>query len=252
MHRSALSRPSQIRADSDARCKRRRTLGTQPRAKTSVSTTVAVNGDIRSGSAVCAIFCPEIALHSFSSTNIVVHFKPYHKKPLRAVRSSDAVDEKRSIIERAVMTESRSQSSMRQFARGTSRKRTSHSVSRDLVGNYVVFSSRCQTTVFRFTGKCWIWSGNSCLRDTARKSKSVYVRLLREVYETITKLSTLTTGNIRVGSETYDGWSSKMGCPIAGMTWHFIDQEWCLKSFPLCSFNIQDMGKSTAYTLFYG
>ena len=98
MHRSAVSRTSQIRADSDARRKRRRTLATQPRAKTSVPTTVAVKGDIRSGSTVCAIFCTEIALHSFSSTNIVVHFERYHKKPLRAVQSSDAVDEKRHVI----------------------------------------------------------------------------------------------------------------------------------------------------------
>ena len=37
-----------------------------------------------------------------------------------------------------------------------------------------------------------------------------------------------------------------MGCPIAGMNLHFIDQERRLNSFPHCSFNTQDKVKSTA------
>ena len=126
-------------------------------------------------------------------------------------------------------------------------KQISHSVPRDLIRNARgVLLVAAKQLVFDLLGSAEFEAFVSCLGGTIRKSKPVYVRQLPEVYEVIAKLSTLTTGNFRVGFYTHVGLSAKMGWSIAVMNFHFIDQEWCLEYFSLCFFNMQDMEKSTA------
>ncbi len=62
------------------------------------------------------------------------------------------------------------------------------------------------------------------------KSTGEYVNLIPKVFEVDSRLSAADTGEVRVGSFTYDGWSTKMGAAIYGMTFHFIDSDWVLRT----------------------
>lgn len=46
------------------------------------------------------------------------------------------------------------------------------------------------------------------------------------------------------GSITVDGWSSVLGCPILGMTWHLIEDNWRMKSIPVAMLNTGTASKS--------
>lgn len=48
--------------------------------------------------------------------------------------------------------------------------------------------------------------------------------MLSEVYETIAKMMVKETAHTSVGHFTYDESSAKMGAPIAGMMFFFIDK----------------------------
>lgn len=43
----------------------------------------------------------------------------------------------------------------------------------------------------------------------------------------------INTGSVKVGCFTYEWWSSRVGMPIVGMTFHCLDCHWQLKSSPL-------------------
>jgi len=63
------------------------------------------------------------------------------------------------------------------------------------------------------------------------------------VYRAVAKFSADETGEVRVGSFTYDAWSAKLGASIAGMTFNYIDTDWNLRCFPLCFFDTKDLAK---------
>lgn len=75
-------------------------------------------------------------------------------------------------------------------------------------------------------------------------SKTPYVSLLPDVFDAVSKIVAACTEVARVGSMTYDGWSARLGMPISGMTFNFIDKMWHLQVYPLTFFDTGDTGKS--------
>jgi hypothetical protein len=49
-------------------------------------------------------------------------------------------------------------------------------------------------------------------------SKTPYLTILRDVYDAAADIIREQTDIARVGSITYDGWSARLGVPIAGMS----------------------------------
>lgn len=79
---------------------------------------------------------------------------------------------------------------------------------------------------------------------TVDKSKKEYLKLLPCVYESISAIVSKETDSVNVGSFTYNGWTPKFNCPTSGMTFHFIDRQWKMRSMPLCFFATCDMSKT--------
>ncbi len=83
-----------------------------------------------------------------------------------------------------------------------------------------------------------------CCGGTVDKSKTEYVKLLPGVYSIVARFMAAETGSVKVGSFTYDGMSAKLGAAISGMTFNFVDTNWNLRTFPLCFFDTEEIGKT--------
>jgi len=234
-----------IRENSDANRRQRRRKATEPRSKVSIWTTAAVVGDTESGRAICALCSKSIAVHNKSSTNIINHYKTTHESIATSVRNANSTNEKLEILNRAISQKRASQSSMRQFIRTETAKPTPKSVSKDLVRSVCgILLAASRQVSFDVLGSPELEAFVSSAGGTIAKSKTVYVRLLPEVYSIVADIAAKETGDVKVGSFTYDGWSAQFGTPIAGMTFHYIDSSWNLKTFPLCFLSLEDLGKT--------
>ena len=77
---------------------------------------------------------------------------------------------------------------------------------------------------------------------TTSISESEYIRLLPDVDEIIIRMCSSEPGIVKTGSFIYDGWSARIGTPITGMTFYYIDRALNLKSFLLCFLNTEYTG----------
>ena len=71
---------------------------------------------------------------------------------------------------------------------------------------------------------------------------------LFSTYNAVCRLLKSNTENAMVGSITCDGWSAALRAPILGITWHYVDSSWRLKSMPIATRNIGTASKSAVQT----
>ena len=75
-------------------------------------------------------------------------------------------------------------------------------------------------------------------------SKEPVERHLIPTYYAICDLLSDMATSALTGCLTVDGWSAALGTPILGMTWHFIDDQWRMKSVPVSLLNTWTASKS--------
>lgn len=67
----------------------------------------------------------------------------------------------------------------------------------------------------------------------ADKSKTPYLTILPDLFEVMSRMTSSMNSICKVVAFAYSGWSSKMVYSITGMTFHYIDRDWKMKSFPI-------------------
>eukprot|EP00171_Calliarthron_tuberculosum_P003336 IDg3336t1 len=207
-HTEAGLRANQLRVESNLRRHRRRGATVSARAKSSLWTTLAAVGLDDGNKYRCALCSKKISLSQKSSSNIVSHYRFQHKSVAREVLTAESLTAKTAVMERALERSRRTQPIL----------------------DFLVATDRTPSKTVNKTSKDG-W-------------QTEYVRLLPSVYEAVSRRTAAETGNVKVGSFTYDGWSAKLGASIAGMTFNFVDADWNLRTFPLCFFDTEDLGKS--------
>ena len=243
--------------------KRRRSKSRNPgsRARTSLWTTHCarrVDGD--KPQFLCNVCDGEISTnHSYSSSNITLHFKTFHKEAfetLLRLNDQNATDDMLSVaIQDAQKAHKQKKASVRSidsFFRpqnaGNSRSsaavtvgvspKTLQAVSLVLyscvteTSSMIVCSPITQAFVNMFDGRMQY------------SSKEVFDSYLLRTYRAVCELLKKSVTNALKGSLTLDGWSSALGTPILGITWHFIDDSWRLCSIPITTLNTGTASKS--------
>lgn len=244
-----ISRAEQLRIESENRRAKRRQKSTTPRTKTSVWTTVAIKKplSIDTDFATCAICDRSIKVSLQSSSNIVSHYKNQHRKIYLQILSCDNVDSKRKVIVGHIQNR-KSQSTLNSFVKtkrvtvGANVSLASKTIVRRLCGLFLISSRQLS---FEFLGAPELEAFVDAAGGSIDRSKSSYLALLPDAYDAIAKLSSCETEAVNVGSITYDGWTPKFNGPTSGLTFHFIDRTWKLRSFPICFFDTVDLGKSS-------
>jgi len=242
---NAKLQADEIREKSNNKRNQRRGLGKTQRSKSSIWSTVAVSGEIEKSQAKCAICLKTIRVSGKSSSNIIEHYRKSHKQIYTRIDTSDSLDGKIGILRRSIASTHNSQSLMRTFATQGPRARATKTGSKNIVRIVcgILFAASRQVS-FEALGSPELEAFVHSAGGTVSKSKSQYIKMLPDVYKIIAEIASEETGSVNVGSFTYDGWSAAQGASIAGMTFHYIDADWSIKSFPLCFFNIEDMGKT--------
>ena len=113
---SSMSRANALREESNAHRNRRRGSSTISRSKASIWTTLAIERNSAEEKAVCSICSTKIALFGHSSSNILTHYRKWHRVTAAKVDKADSLPDKRTVMEEAVAMARRSQSSLTTFA----------------------------------------------------------------------------------------------------------------------------------------
>lgn len=75
-------------------------------------------------------------------------------------------------------------------------------------------------------------------------SRTPVDQTLFSVYRAVCRLLKQKTENAMVGCVTADGWSSALRAPILGITWHFVDSAWRLRTVPIATRFLGDASKT--------
>lgn len=240
---------------------KRRSVAATPgsRAKTSIWTThAAVRVDSDEPQFKCIVCNTNVkANQAFSSSNVTAHYRSVHKdtyKQLLSMNEQNATDEMiKSVIDAARVALP---------LKNTSRKITSFfktaAASSDTVtvkrGNVpvkvlqsvalVLYTCFTETSTLRVCSP--ITQGLVSLFDGRMQfsSKEPVERYLIPTFTEVCKMLASQATSSMTGSITVDGWSAALGCPILGMTWHFIDDNWRMKSIPIAMLNTGTASKS--------
>lgn len=241
----AKSQADRLREKSDAKRNERRRKAKEPRSKISIWTTVAVEGEVERGKAKCSLCSKLIAVSNKSSSNILLHYRKEHAALMTRIDAADSIDGKLSHLNRSIAKRKGSQTMMQNFARHGSAAHTKQAAPKELIRIVcgILYAASRQVS-FDSIGspefEAFVYSAGGA----TAKSKAPYINRLPDVYAAVAELASEETGSVKVGSFTYDGWSAAQGTSIAGMSFHYIDSNWNIKSFPLCFFNLEDMGKT--------
>lgn len=112
-HEVDLTGADQLRAERDARTKRRRGSATTAQSKTSLWTTLACS-EIVDGRTNCSVCFSNIILSHSSFSNIITHYKIWHSFLYKNITNSESTTDKKCILERAIRLEKRSRAIMKQ------------------------------------------------------------------------------------------------------------------------------------------
>lgn len=161
------------------------------------------------------------------------------------IENSSSLSEKRAVMEGAVDCDRKTQALITAYVSSSKKTAGPHVVSKYLRRRVTgaLFAASRQMTL-DILGCAGLEEFVDSAGGTMVKSKMEYVKLLLVVYEIVARLLTDDTGDIKVDSFMYDGWSSKLGAPIAGMTFTHMIRKLNLRTFPLCFFGTQEIGKS--------
>ena len=75
-------------------------------------------------------------------------------------------------------------------------------------------------------------------------SKDVFEKYLVPTYQSVCAILKREATAASTGCITLDGWSAALGAPILGVTWHFVDNAWRLRSIPIAMLNTGAASKS--------
>ena len=75
-------------------------------------------------------------------------------------------------------------------------------------------------------------------------SKTSAERNLLPVNRAVCRIIRRSANEASSGCLTFDGWSASLGTPVMGVTWHFIDSSWTLKSVPIATQSVGDASKT--------
>lgn len=251
-------------SDQKEQQKRRRSKSHTPgsRARTSVWTTHAarrVDGD--KPQFLCNVCNEEISTnHSYSSSNVTLHFKNYHKgafEVLQRLNEQNATDYMLSTaIQDAQNVHQRKKASVRSIdsffrpknagssAQGS--QTVSAGVSPKLLQAITLVLYSCVTETSPMIVCSPITQALVNMFDGRMQysSKDVFDSYLLPTYRAVCDLLQTVATCALTGSLTLDGWSAALGAPILGITWHFIDDSWRLCSIPITTLNTGTASKS--------
>lgn len=237
------SRADEIRQESDTRRNKRRGKAVVPRSKTSIWTTIACT-EITNKKTSCSLCGGSIALSNGSSSNVLKHYRIWHCELFNKIEKAKELHDKKIILENALRSVNGSRKlitdSLTPFPSNITSSQSKQLRSRVAGIIFIAFRQHSFESLGCPTLEAFI----DICGGTVDKSKAPYLELLPEVFRVISKLTSSSTQVSKVGGVTYDGWSARLGAPIAGLTFHYIDQNWILKSFPICFMNTVDIGKS--------
>lgn len=223
--------------------KKRRSVDRSPRARSSVWTTAAVASWVPDGAVPCAVCPASIKVSGGSSSNVKAHWKSHHGDVYAQVETANGKDEKFKAVETAVKRAKRG--SMNSFVRPAAAL-TDRQINRDLLRRVcgVLMVARDQTPLHLLNSDALTAFVHAC-GGRVDNSKTPYLTILPDVYDAAADIIREQTNIARVGSITYDGWSARLGMPIAGMTFNFVDKDWTLQCFPLTFFDTGATGKTS-------
>lgn len=80
-------------------------------------------------------------------------------------------------------------------------------------------------------------------RRSQYASKWVVEKMFPPVYRAFSKFLKRDAENSTTGSWTVNGWRNSRGALVIWMMWHFVDEEWRLRSIQIASFNLNKAQK---------
>ena len=244
--------------------KKRRMRSHQPgaRTKTSVWTTIAAT-KVESDKPMfqCCVCDSMVGTnHSFSSSNVTLHYKSKHKDTHDALLHLNGANATEEILS-STITEARdawrkkaSRQSIMSFFRPsretpqqtTSVARESTPVPAKLLQSVAVVLYACatETPFVRVAspitqGLVDIFGGR--MQPSSKEAIESHLHL---VYSAVCGLLKQSCTSAVTGSISLDGWSAALGTPILGVTWSFIDDAWRLRSVPISMLNIGGVPKT--------
>ena len=153
------------------------------------------------------------------------------------VVAAETIDDKRKLLEKAIRDKESSRSKSRSYFLPVKRRRTfpkpKSNLKRRVSGVLLVASKQLS---FELLGSPELEAYVSSAGASTEKSKKEYLKVLPDVYQSLSRYLSSTTALASIRSFTYDGWSDRLGAPIAGMTFHFIDKYWRLRQYLLLCF----------------
>lgn len=240
-----------MRAESDKRKRKRRGSQTTPRARgksltspwTTTAASVSQNID-GSWAATCRLCQASLKLgKTASSTNVKNHWASQHAGVYRRWELASEND-KLKVLQDALAVARSQVSQLDVFARQARRSsvQSNAKLVRRVCGVFMIASSQSPWALLDSPGvETYV---RVCGGTAVDQSKHPCLTALPDVYEQCAKVLAAETGRGDVGSITYDGWSARLGAPIAGVTFNFVDDLWELRCMPICFFDTQTADKN--------